>query len=68
MPDRIKTLFWVLGLSLAAHLALLLGPHVSLPVSLAPAPVLETRLSPPPPPPSRLATPKPPRAAKPNPV
>ena len=66
MPDRVKILLWVLGLSLAAHLALLLGPHISLPVSLAPAPVLEARLSPPPPPPARLATPKPPRAAKPK--
>jgi hypothetical protein len=65
MPDRVKILLWVLGLSLAAHLALLLGPHFSLPVSLAPAPVLETRLSPPPP--ARLATPEPPRAAKPKP-
>lgn len=66
MPDRVKILLWVLGLSLAAHLALLLGPHFSLPVSLAPAPVLEARLSPPPPP-ARLATPKPPRAATPKP-
>ena len=67
MPDRVKKLLWVLGFSLAAHLALLLGPHFSLPVSLAPAPVLEAKLSPPPPPPARLATPKPPRAAKPKP-
>ncbi len=65
MPDRVKILLWVLGLSLAAHLALLLGPHFSLPLSLAPAPVLEARLSPPPP--ARLATPEPPRAAKPKP-
>lgn len=64
MPDRVKILLWVLAVSLAAHLALLLGPHFSLPVSLAPSPVLEARLSPPPPPPARLATPKPPRAAK----
>ena len=67
MPDRVKTLLWVLGLSLAAHLALMLGPQISLPVSLAPAPALEARLSPPPPPPARLATPKPPRDAKPKP-
>ena len=67
MPDRIKKLLWVLGFSLAAHLGLLLGTHVSLPVNLAPAPVLEARLSPPPPPPARLATPKPARAAKPKP-
>jgi hypothetical protein len=65
MPDRVKILLWVLGFSLAAHLALLLGPHFSLPISLAPAPVLETKLSPTPP--ARLATPKPPRAAKPKP-
>ncbi len=67
MPDRVKKLLWVLGFSLVVHLALLLGPHVSLPVNLAPAPVLEARLTPPPPPPARLATPKPPRAAKPKP-
>lgn len=66
MPDQVKKLLWVLGLSLAAHLALLLGPHFSLPVNLAPAPLLEARLSPLPPP-ARLATPKPPRAAKPKP-
>jgi hypothetical protein len=65
MPDRVRILLWVLGFSLAAHLALLLGPHFSLPVNLAPAPVLEARLSPPPP--ARLATPRPPRAAKPKP-
>ena len=67
MPDRVKILFWVLGFSLAAHLALMLGPQISLPVSLAPAPVLEARLTPPPPPPARLATPTPPHAAKPKP-
>jgi hypothetical protein len=66
MPDRLKTLLWVLGLSLAAHLALLLGPQFSLPVSLAPAPVLEARLTPPPPP-AKLAAAKPPPAAKPKP-
>ncbi|MDP2879106.1 MAG: DUF3108 domain-containing protein [Sulfuricella sp.] len=63
MPDQVKKLLWVLGLSLVTHLALLLGPHFSLPVSLAPAPVLEAKLSPPPSP-TRLATPKPPRATK----
>lgn len=69
MPDRVRILLWVLGFSLAAHLALLLGPHISLPVSLAPAPVLEARLTPPlPPPPARPATPRPPRTAKPGPV
>jgi len=62
MPDQVKRLLWVLGLSLAAHLALLLGPHFSLPVKLTPAPVLEARLNPLPPP--RLAVPEPPRAAK----
>jgi hypothetical protein len=63
MPDRVKILFWVLGFSLAAHLALMLGPQFSLPVSLAPAPVLEAKLSPPPPP-AKLAAAKPPPAAK----
>lgn len=67
MPDQVKKLLWVLGLSLAAHLAVLLGPHFSLPVNLVPPPVLEAKLSPLPPPPARLATPKPPRAAKPKP-
>ncbi|HUX63022.1 DUF3108 domain-containing protein [Sulfuricella sp.] len=67
MPDQVKKLLWVLGLSLTAHLAVLLGPHFSLPVNLAPPPVLEAKLSPLPPPPARLATPKPPRAAKPKP-
>ncbi|MBU1692090.1 MAG: DUF3108 domain-containing protein [Gammaproteobacteria bacterium] len=67
MPDRVKILLWVLGLSLAAHLALLLGPHFSLPVNLAPAPVLEARLNPPPPSSARLAKPKPPRASQPKP-
>jgi hypothetical protein len=66
MPDRVKTLLWVLGFSLAVHLALMLGPQVSLPVNLAPAPVLEARLSPPPS--AKLITPKPPRAAKPKPA
>lgn len=64
MPDRVKTLLWVLGFSLAVHLALMLGPQVSLPVNLAPAPALEARLSPPPP--AKLITPRPPRAAKPK--
>lgn len=68
MPDQVKTLLWVLGFSLAVHVALLLGPHISLPVNLAPAPILEARLSPLPPPPARLNKPKPPRAAKPKPV
>lgn len=64
MPDRVKKLLWALGFSLAAHLALLLGPHFSLPVNLASAPVLEARLNSPPP--TRLTTPRPPRAAKPK--
>jgi len=68
MLDRVRILLWVLGFSLVAHLALLLGPHFTLPVSLAPAPVLEAKLSPPPPPPARPATPRPPRTAKPGPV
>lgn len=67
MPDRIKKLLWMLGLSLAAHLAILLSPRFYLPVNLAPAPVLEARLSPPPPPTAKLATPRLPRAAKPSP-
>ncbi|MHB0986786.1 MAG: DUF3108 domain-containing protein [Sulfuricella sp.] len=44
-----KKLLWVLGLSLALHLALLFGPHVSLPLSLSPAPALELKLNIPPP-------------------
>lgn len=67
MPDRVKKLLWMLGLSLAAHLAILLGPRFYLPANLAPAPVLEARLSPPPPSPTRPATPRLPRAAKPAP-
>jgi hypothetical protein len=68
MPNQVKRFLWVLGFSLAAHLALMLGPQISLPVNLVPAPVLlEARLSPPPPPPARLATARPPRAAKPKP-
>jgi len=67
MPDRVKKLLWVLGFSLAAHLALLLGPHFSLPVKLAPAPIMEARLSPSQPLPARLTTPKSPRTAKPKP-
>ncbi|MDD5240186.1 MAG: DUF3108 domain-containing protein [Sulfuricella sp.] len=49
MPDTVKKLLWVLGLSIAVHLALLFGPHVSLPLSLAPAPELKVKLDVPPP-------------------
>ena len=49
MPERMKKLLWVLGLSLALHLALLFGPHVSLPLSMSPAPALELKLNIPPP-------------------
>jgi hypothetical protein len=49
MPDALKKLLWMLGLSLAVHLALLLGPHISLPSSPHPADVLEARLETPPP-------------------
>lgn len=72
MPEALKKLLWVLGLSLAVHLALLFGPHLSLPVGLAPAPVLEAKLAslPPPPPVRKESTKpvKPPRAAKPKPA
>lgn len=44
-----KKLLWVLGLSVALHLALLFGPHLSLPLSMAPAPELKIKLEIPPP-------------------
>lgn len=67
-PGLSKKLLWALGFSVAAHLALLFGPHISLPVSLAPAPVLEAKLATPPPPtPTESPRPaKPPRVAKPK--
>jgi hypothetical protein len=54
MPDLLKKLLWALALSLLAHVFLLLGPRMDLPVSLTPAPVLEARLEP------TLPAPKPP--------
>lgn len=44
-----KKLLWVLGFSVALHLALLFGPHLSLPLSTAPAPELQIKLEMPPP-------------------
>lgn len=70
MADALKKLLWVLGISLAVHLALLLGPHLSLPSSLHPADVLEARLEIPPPARPALkkaASPAQPRKAKPRP-
>ena len=59
MPDLMKKLLWVLALSLLVHVALLLGPHVNLPVSLAPAPALEAKLAPKPAPKPPPSAPKP---------
>lgn len=44
-----KKLLWVLAFSVALHLALLFGPHLSLPLSMAPAPDLQIKLEIPPP-------------------
>lgn len=69
MADALKKLLWVLGISLALHLALLLGPHLSLPSSLHPAEVLEARLEIPPPArpaPRKAASPAQPRKAQPQ--
>lgn len=49
MPETVKKLLWALGLSIAVHLALLFGPHISLPLGLAPAPELKIKLDVPPP-------------------
>ena len=63
-----KKLLWVLGFSVAIHLALLFGPHVSLPLSMAPAPELKIKLEIPPPAaiarrePAKPAKPRPPKA------
>ena len=50
MPGLAKRLGWALGVSLGIHLALLFGPHLSLPDSFAPAATLEARIEPLPPP------------------
>ncbi|HUW49999.1 MAG TPA: DUF3108 domain-containing protein [Sulfuricella sp.] len=44
-----KKLLWALGFSVLVHLALLFGPHISLPLSMAPAPDLKVKLDIPPP-------------------
>jgi hypothetical protein len=46
MPRFVKRFLWALIASLAAHLALLLGPHISLPDNFAPPVTLEARLEP----------------------
>lgn len=69
MPDALKKLLWMLGLSLAVHLALLLGPHISLPSSPHHTDVLEARLETPPPAAQvqqEMAKPARPRPAKPK--
>ena len=66
MPNTVKKLLWVLGLSLTVHLIVLLGPHFSLPVNLAPATVIEAKLITPPQPLPKVAALKPPQAAKPK--
>ncbi|MCE5182446.1 MAG: DUF3108 domain-containing protein [Betaproteobacteria bacterium] len=63
-----KKLLWVLGFSVALHLALLFGPHLSLPLSMAPAPELNIKLEiPPPAVVAQRETAKPPRPRPPQP-
>jgi hypothetical protein len=66
MPDLQKKLLWALALSLLAHVVVLLGPHIDLPVKLAPAPVLEARLEPRPQPPQVAPPTRPPHRVKPQ--
>lgn len=64
MPRFVKRLLWALVISLGIHLALLLGPNISLPTSFAPPATMEARLEPPPPKPLPAKKPLPPKPKK----